>query len=166
MSLRQIFTPAVVHGATFIGLNTVTEVPLPKSSPHHGRVTKIMTGANVQCFGNKRSNGYENMVKRRLGKEGKDPEDFQLSPRKWGQRVPGLPIVEHQGNEYLEVIFLKNGDIEYRLDGTTPIKKEDIIGLKSPVAAEQGGLEDKVHLRTFAVESIRSINIDGQTFTV
>lgn len=165
MKLREIFTPSVVHGATFIGLDTITEVNLPKSSPHHGRVTKVMTGANVQVFGNKHTNGYENMVKRRLGKESKDPEDFQLSPRKWGQRVPNLPIVEHQGNEYLEVIFLKNGEIEYLLDGK-PINKEDVIGLKPPVAAEQGGLENKVHLRTFAVESIRQIVIDGQTFTV
>jgi hypothetical protein len=41
-----------------------------------GRVTKQTTGASVMVFTNQASNGYENMVQRRLVAEGKDPASF------------------------------------------------------------------------------------------
>ena len=71
-----------VSGASFIGLDTLTEVTLAggKKNPQQGRITKRMKGASVMVFQNKNINGYEAMVHRRLLTEGKDPADFQLSP--------------------------------------------------------------------------------------
>jgi hypothetical protein len=155
---------ANVVGASFIGVDTITEVKLTggKKNPFSGRVTKASNGNSVQVFTNKNSNAYENMVKRRLEKEGKNPDDFKLGERTWGTRIPNTPMVEHNGELYLEVIFLKAGDSTLLLDGlpyTGDVK--DITGY--PVEKEstgQGGLEDKVVIRTFKAASIKRLRID------
>jgi hypothetical protein len=154
---------ADINGASFVGIDTHTDVPLlgGKGNPMQGRVTKRMVGATVMSFQNKNFSAYEAMVKRRLDAEGKDPADFVLSPRAWGTRIPNMPIVEHKGNYYLEVIFLKAGVSQYLLDGN-PIAASDIIGLKPAAAGEQGGLENKVFIRTFAADSIVELRIDGK----
>ncbi len=166
---QLIAAVANVSGASFIGLDTLTEVKLTggKKNPQQGRVTKRMVGASVMVFQNKNSSAYEAMVQRRLVAEGKDPANFVLSPRTWGTRIPNLPIVEHQkdGQDkyYLEVIFLKPGETEYRID-CAPCRPEDIQGLPESTAGEQGGLDDKVIIRTFAADSITEIRIDGKAF--
>lgn len=157
-------------GGTFIGLDTVT-VPVlgGRKNPLKGRVTKIVEGSNVMCFGNTSSNAYENKVKRNLIAEGKDPESFKLSPRKWGVRRQGAPIVDHKGKEYLEVIFLKAGKVQYMIDGQ-PVDMDatlaNMIGLKlKPVEGEQGGVDNKVIIRTYAMESITAMRVNGETLT-
>jgi hypothetical protein len=166
-TVREIMTDKV-NGASFIGLDTETAVKLTggQKNPLQGRVSKITIGSNVMVFSNKHVNAYDNMVKRRLAAEGKDPESFQLSPRAWGQRETGTPFVNHNGNEYLEVIFLKAGDVHYRVDGIlTP--KDQIPGLPArSEEGEQGGLQNKVIIRTYAVESIIAIRVDKMTYIV
>ena len=156
-----------VNGASFIKINTSTVPKLTggKSNPFKDRVRKITTGANVMVFQNKNSNGYENMVKRRLEKEGKSAESFNLSPRKWGERLPNTPIVEHKGAYYLEVIFLNKGVTHYEVDGvkTDPSTITGLSGYDGE--AEQGGLNDKVIIRTFKIDSLTSITINKETHT-
>ena len=156
---------AAIQGASFIGIDTHTDVKLTggKSNPQQGRVTKRMTGATVMAFTNQNVNAYKEMVQRRLGKEGKDPQDFQLHERAWGVRVPNMPIVEHKGSYYLEVIFLKPGQVEYLLDGVV-VPESEIQGLPPKREAEQGGLDDKVILRDFKADSITELRINGQAF--
>lgn len=160
---------SAVSGASFIGLDTSTVVKLTggMKNPQQGRITKRMIGASVMVFSNKNVNGYEAMIKRRLEAEGKDPDSFVLSERAWGTRIPNMPIVEHfkdgDTKYYLEVIFLKPGTVEYRLDGA-PIAVKDIIGLPAATAGEQGGLDNKVFIRTFAADSITEIRVDGKVF--
>lgn len=166
MSISLIETMAEVSGSSFIGLDTVTTPKLRggKSNPMQGRVQKHMTGASVMVFQNKKSHGYDNMVKRRLEKEGKNPESFKLSPRKWGERIENLPVVVHNGKEYLEVIFLHSGKTFYTLDGKQ-IERDHIEGLEAKPEGHQGSLENKVIIRTFAADSITEIRINGQAFT-
>jgi hypothetical protein len=155
-----------VNGATFITIDTETDVKLTggKKNPHQGRVTKRTTGSNVMVFQNKNSNGYENMVKRRLEKEGKNPGTFELKPRAWGKRMSGLPFVEHKGSYYLEVIFLGKGSTEYLLDGNVT-NKAAIQGLPgTKEEARQGGLDDKVIIRTYKVDSIKAITINHHRY--
>jgi len=153
---------SAVSGNSFVGIDTVTKPVLAggKKNPMNGRVTKIMTDASVMVFQNKKSNGYENMVKRRLLKEGKSPESFTLKPRVWGERVENSPIVTHNGKEYLEVIFLRPGKVTYELDGVA-IDPSEIIGLDRKEESVQGGLDDSVVIRTFSKESIKKIKIGG-----
>jgi hypothetical protein len=159
---------AQVNGASFISIDTLTEVKLTggKKNPMQGRVTKAMVGASVMVFQNKKSNAYENMVQRRLVQEGKDPASFELSPRKWGQRIPNTPFVEHNDQIYLEVIFLKSGKVTYLVDGL-PFDGE-IEGLPSnePDEDSQGGLSNKVIVRSFKAASIKRIRVDHQEFVL
>jgi len=160
---------ANINGASFVGLDTHTDVTLTggKKNPMQGRVTKKMVGATVMSFQNKNFSAYEAMVKRRLTAEEKDPAAFTLGERAWGTRVPNMPIVEHfkdgDTKYYLEVIFLNSGTVSYYLDGA-PIAPADIVGLPVERQGGQGGLEDKVILRTFAADSITELRIDGQVF--
>lgn len=160
---------ANVNGASFIGLDTETIPSLKggKKNPLQGRVTKRMTGASLMVFQNKNANGYENMVRRRLEAEGKNP-DFEVGPRQWGERIDNLPIVKHEKDGavkyYLEVIFLKPGKVQFFLDGA-PIDRADVIGLdEKPDDSGQGGLDNKVIIRTFAADSVTAIRVDGQEF--
>lgn len=150
-----------VNGSSFVAIDTVTEPTLRggKANPMKGRVRKISTGNVVMVFQNKNSNGYENMVMKRLALEGKDPESFQIGERTWGTRIKNTPFVEHNGAQYLEVIFLKPGTTSYEFDGA-PIAKEDVQGLvETQPEGEQGGLDNKVVIRTFKFESITSLTI-------
>jgi len=159
-NLVEIF--ASVSGASFVGMDTVTVPVLKggKSNPMQGKITKRMSGASVMVFQNKSVNGYQAMVNRRLQAEGKDAE-FTLSPRAWGERMEGLPIVEHKGKQYAEVIFLKPGKVDYYLDNK-PISKADIIGMEADKSEGfQDGLDNKVIIRTFSADSITAIRIDG-----
>lgn len=161
-----------ISGASFVGLDTLTTVKLTggQKNPQQGRVTKRMTGASVMCFQNKTVSGYEAMIHRRLAAEGKDPASFVVGERAWGTRLPNLPVVVHnrdgEDSYYLEVIFLRPGTTEYLLDGQ-PVKREDIQGL--PVVKEdpdaQGGLENRVVIRTFAADSITALRVDGKEYT-
>jgi len=168
---KEIF--ANVNGSSFIGLDSLTQVPLfgGKRNPMQGRVTKLMTGANVMVFQNKHSSSYGDMVQRRLEREGKDPATFQLSPRAWGERIPETPFIQHEKDGemhyYLEVIFLRAGEVQYLLDGE-PIAKADIVGLKEtePSEESQGGLENKVVIRSFKLASITGLRVDGHEYLI
>lgn len=150
-------------GGTFVGMDTLTSVTLTggKKNPLQGRVTKRMTGATVMCFSNTNGSAYDAMVRRRLEAEGKDPSTFELGPRAWGERIAGTPFVEHKGAHYLEVIFLHAGKTQYLLDGKE-VDETEIEGLPAKREGEQGGLENKVVIRTFALESIVALRANGK----
>lgn len=164
-----------VNGASFISIDTCTIPTINKTlggrgasaipNPHYGHVQKVMKDVVVMVFQNKNTNGYEAMVERRLLAEGKDPASFSLGPRKWGTRLENLPVVEHNGEYYLEVIFLKPGVPQYFLDGHL-IDPALIQGMRVAEKDEtqQGGLENQVIIRSFKFDSITRIKIDGTTF--
>lgn len=164
-----------VNGASFISIDTCTTPTINKTlggrgaaaipNPHYGRIRKVMENVVVMVFQNKNTNGYEAMVERRLAAEGKDPASFTLGPRSWGTRLENLPIVEHNGEYYLEVIFLKPGVPQYFLDDHH-IDPDLIQGMRVAAKDEtqQGGLDNQVIIRSFKFDSITRIKIDGVTF--
>jgi hypothetical protein len=154
-------------GGTFVGLDTATNPKLKggKKNLMQGRITKRMTGATVMCFSNTNGSAYNNMVKRRLAEEGKDPTTFEVGPRAWGERVPNTAFVTHKDKNYLEVIFLHPGKVEYFLDDK-PINPAWIEGLEDPTVNpdSQGGLseDNRVVIRTFDVENIVALRTNGK----
>lgn len=152
-----------LSGGTFANIDTITDVKLTggKKNTQQGRVQKQVIGSRVQIFQNKNINAYEAKVKRELAKEGQLPSNFKLSPRAWGERVKDAPFVEHKGNYYMEVIFLKAGEVTYLLDGA-PIDKADVVGIPVVKPSGQGGLQDQVIIRTYACDSITGIRVLGQ----
>jgi hypothetical protein len=154
-----------VNGSTFIALDTTTPVTLKggKANPFQGRVSKVVIGSNVMVFQNKNANAYENMVNRRLKEEGKG--EFAVGPRQWGERIQGTPFVTHKGALYLEVIFLKAGERHYTVDGAR--FDGAIQGLdEDKEEGHQGGLTDKVIIRTYKVANIDRITINKKTFVL
>lgn len=157
-----------VKGTTFAGLTTRTSVKLlgGKKNPMQGRVEKLTENSNVIIYSNSEKSGYGEMVKRRMLKEGKDPSEFKMKPRVWGVRVGNSPFIEHKDKYYFECIFVNPGKVTYFLDGEV-IEKDEIEGLPKPKEKDevkedtsQGGIEDKVILRTFSLDSIVSIKIN------
>jgi len=156
-----------INGATFITIDTDTDPRLlgGKKNLFKPITRKITLGANVMVFQNKSTNGYKNMIQKRLKAEGKDPEAFKISPRQWGTRIDNTPFVEHKGEMYLEVIFLSSGKTHYEVSGIcTPSSSIEGIPAKK-VEGTQGELNDKVIIRTFKVSSLRSITINHKTLT-
>jgi len=170
-------------GCQIIGLDTRVNVPLRggKSNPLQGKVTKVSTGNLVMVF--KSSAGYRNMVNRRLKKQWEEhmlTEDlfqaidressgsggFTPGPRQWGQRIPDTPFVEHKGKQYLECIFLRPGQSRYFIDGVEVDFSEIQPMLPTKTEGEQGGLRDKVIIRTFAMESIIKVRKKKTEFAV
>ncbi len=159
-----------VSGASFVGIDTLTEVPLlgGRKNEMQGRVTKRTVGNQVMVFQNKKSSSYGDMVTRRLIAEGKDPASFVLGARTWGERIPETPFISHfkdgETTFYVEFIFLRAGESTYLLDGK-PIAKVDIVGLKpEATGGEQGGLDNKVVVRSFKLTSIEKVRIDGMEY--
>lgn len=153
-----------VNGASIISIDTLTTVRLRGgvSNPLQGKVTKRVTGSNVMVFQNKTTNAYENMVQRRLIDEGKDPTLFELSPRAWGVRVSELPFVHHHQEYYLEVIFLRAGKVKYYVNGRLTAKEDIPDIVERGEEAQQGGLVNKVIVRSYKCESVVAITINGK----
>lgn len=169
-----------VKGVKFASIDTESKVALTggKKNPFKDRVTKRTVGSQI-ILTNTPENVYSNMVKKRLIEEGKDHTEFELKPRKWGSRIGNTCFIEHtkdgEEKKYLEAIFIRGGESTYFVDGveTDPATIE---GLKIEVeetnlkkngeekAVQQGGLEDKVVIRTFDINSIISVRVNGEAF--
>ena len=161
-------------GAQIISIDSVTQVKLVggQQNPMQGKVKKVTLGAQVMIFDS--SKGYKNMINRRLKKQNAEDlttialfeaiasSGFEPGPRQWGQRVDGTPFVEHKGKLYLECIFIRPGKSTYYL-GEEEIDKDDIIGLPDKTEGDQGGLIDKVIIRTFAIDSLLQVRKSKET---
>jgi hypothetical protein len=160
---------ARVIGAKPCGITTLTEVTMNKtavidgqkvSNPYYGRITKRCTSNVFIGF------IYKNSVNRALVKEGKDAE-FEPEMRKWGTRLQGTCLVEHNGNWYLECRFISSSTPEYFCDGQ-PIAKSEIQPYLRPAYsnAEHQGVdpENEIILRDYKVRSIVSITLNGQEY--
>lgn len=163
-NLVEIFNE--LSGASFIGIDQRTSVTLRggKKNIMQGRVNKVTTGLNVMVYTNKTSSAYVNMVRKRLNDEDKNPDDYVQQPRRWGERIPNSPFITHKGAFYLEYIVLHSGQVHYELDGEE-IDPDKIEGLPpTPTGGEQGGLENKVIIRTVKVDSILAIRANRRQY--
>ena len=162
--------PKQVNGSTFIRIDTVTIPKLSggKKNPMQGNVRKFNIGSNVQVFQNKNGSSYANAVEKRMAKEGIDPDTWTVQPHVWGERIPNTPILVKRSDtscKYLECIFIKSGEVSYKLNGQ-PIAKGDIEGLQEKQESNQGGQEEKVIIRAYAWDSIVSFRLNKQDYIV
>jgi hypothetical protein len=152
-----------LRGCSFISVDTTTAVSLSggKNNPMKDRVTKVVKGQSVIVFENRNTNGFQNMINRRLISENKNP-DYKVGGRVWGMKVPNTPVVEHNGQFYLEFVILSSGTVNYYLDGQSILWK-DIIGTK-PVTTANQNLSSQIELRCVKVENINKIKAFGKTY--
>jgi hypothetical protein len=135
---------AIENGTTSVVVSVNRGVKLTggKSNEQQGRITKK----------------YE--MRLELGGEGKYQEKmreqdplFQAKERKWGTRVDGTCLVEHNDQHYLEGYVQEFiGDVKYYQDGEE-IEKENVVGL--PTSSH-----NDVGLVTIRLENIEHLEED------
>jgi hypothetical protein len=155
----------VTGSASFL-IDTTTDVKLTggKKNVYQGRVKKRVENSQVVVYNRHSGNGYAELVKEQMVREGKDPEEFVLKPRAWGERITNTPFVVHKEKYYIECVFEQSGETTILLDGE--VTDEEIEGMPvkkvSTTVAQtesQGGIEEKVIIRTFSVESISKMSL-------
>lgn len=165
INIRHTLGLEEVSGTNLISVTRETVVALTggKKNPHQGRVTKLAT-SQAMIFNTKNANVYQNMVNRRLEKEGK-PANFQVKLPPWSTEkiIPGIvkyiPKTNNPNNEpkyYFHFIKTGKETVQYFLDGK-PIDESEIIGLKER-KPDQDGLEDKVEVRKVKIENLVEIS--------
>ncbi len=156
-----------ITGATPATIVAETEPKMNKTgNPYFGQVTKLTT-ANVFINFN-----YENSVNRARAKEGNE-EKFEAHARKWGERVPGTPLVMHKGSFYLEVRFLSEDKTKSAYFHNGQIIGKSILEAWMPsknnvaVAETQGLSEDAVIImRDYKLDTIREIRFGGEIYII
>ena len=147
-----------------IKLTTMSDVKLTggKKNPLQGKVTKVTEGATVNLMD---GTTYGEVVKEQMVKEGKDPNDFKINERPWGIRVDNTPLIKHNDQYYLETMHLSGGTTTYMVEGN-PTNKDDIEGLPVTKVSEssQGGIDNKVIIRTHKLESIVGLYVNDKYF--
>ncbi len=151
-----------VNGTTFIGIDAEIPVKLAggQKNKFQGRVTEVLSHVSVMVSTNRNGNTYANMVNKRLKDEGKRKK-FKLSNRSWGTRVRGTPLITHKNNMYLQAIFLRSPTPTFLVDGK-PTDASVIPGIpERKLGGKQGGLKNKVGIRTLNIEHLTAIRMGG-----
>lgn len=163
-----------VKGTSFVGLDTKVILPRLKrdEAVQPGVVTKVTTGSTVMVFAQVNPTAYSDQVKRRMVKEGLDPDNWEVGPLSYGGWMGKTPFIVHtkkgdtEPTYYLRVHFVHTGTNEFFLDGK-PIAKADIVDTSAPKKeGKQGGQSDKVIPRNYKLDSIDKIRIDGAEYIV
>lgn len=151
-------------GTTFAGITTLTNVKMMggKKNLFQGRVQKLVK-SGITLFDS--AKGYENRVNKQLVQEGKEP-NFCVGDLAWGERVGDSPIITHNDKFYLQSVFLnKPSEVIYILDGEMVVDKEVLNFIKSTEISSnggnQGGLAEKVNVRTFSFDSVLILKMNG-----
>jgi hypothetical protein len=157
-----------VTGATPATIIAETPVKMNKTgNPYHDKIIKRQKSNVFINF------DYAKSVNAKLVKEGKTP-DFVASPRKWGTKLPGTPVVFYAEKQkyYLETRFLGNEPkVEYfqiNENGSKEITEKSLFEQFLPpsksLSSEHQGLDEAVILRDFDVANIYSIAVGGKTY--
>lgn len=108
---------------------------------------------------------YQNSVNNQRVRENKE-DNFESAPRRWGQRIPKTPFVEHKGNKYLEV-KREHVDYTFYIDGKEIGEDQAKILEQYLYASEpkRQEVDNTVTLRDYKLESIEELNANNQTYT-
>ena len=163
-----------VKGTRFCGIDSETNVPRlardEKVQP--GKLTKVTKGSTVMVFAQEDPTAYSDQVKRRMEKEGIDPNSWEGGPLPYGEWMGNSPFIVHtkkgdtEPTYYLRVHFVHAGKSEYFLDGKSIAKSAIVDTSATQKGGEQGGQKDKVIPRNFKLGSLTAIRIDGSEFIV
>lgn len=148
-----------IKGATFATLITETDARLRKTGNPYGNVRKV-SRVNV-CLGFK----YEAAVNRQLVREGA-AADFQAAERAWGEHVEGAPLVENKGKLYLNAKVERSLGHEYFAEDGTPLSHADVAPFLPAKGANRQGTEKEIIVRTYSLDSIRSLAYGGEQYVL
>lgn len=156
-----------VYQATIVTIEARTKPRLMARHPLNGRpnpyrgATKVATVNGMLCW------RYSRAVNRQRGREERTP-DFQALPRAWGVRLRGTPLVEHQGELYLELKVERVLHCRYESAGGKAIDAGDIEPYlrRRPPGASRQGLEREIVLRDYALANLVSVTFGSFRYVV
>lgn len=170
-------------GVSFVGIDIEKKIKLPggKKNVYQDRVTKRTTKINAMLYNECKQSGYESQVKKRLQKQDGTEVDIEFGPLPWGKRVGNTPIIEHNGQYYIQTIVVNNGVNRYAVDGHVvqdlwqdgvhvlidPLTQLATTELpKSSKPKSQHGLQDDnmVQINTIRIDNIIRLAINGNVY--
>lgn len=145
----------------FVGLVAITEPDMRvRGNPWAGHARKISWVAGVI---NAR---YARVVNRQRKREHKR-QDFTASPRAWGVRLPNCPLVEYEGEHYLEIKVQHRRERFVDRRDRSEIPREELAPyLIAPSKPKRQGLHRSVALRDYRLDHIAQLTIAGETWSV
>lgn len=142
------------RGCTFASLDAETK---------EGGLIRRVTNERVMLFTNSRSSGYENLVKRRLQAEGKNPDLFVSGDLAWGERLADSPIIAHRGFYYLQTILMSKGEEKYFMPTGNEVPPHLVSAFVGKRSSNQGLSDEKaVIVHCYALENIKAIRLLGE----
>lgn len=146
-----------LKGSAIVTLDTETKPEMPKrGNPYASAVKCSKVNGIINWI-------YTLAVNRQRVREELVP-DFKAFPRVWGQRIRGTPLVEHNGKYYLEM-KVQGATCHYRI-GNVEVSHADIAPWLRPYQPTRQGVSKEVILRDYALENIRAITCDSQTYEI
>lgn len=155
-------------GYSFAGLQTLTDARAKKTdNPFKDKIILKQSQLLVNV-GFHYSNSLVNQAKRE-----NVSTDFDVKPRKWGERIKGTSLVhyinrEGEENYYLEAKVEKVYSTRYTDVDGNELDKQDVLPFlpKKRESATQDRLEKKVYLRDFMLSSIQKFAFDKKVYLV
>lgn len=110
---------------------------------------------------------YSRSVNRQRVLEEKEP-DFVAFPRKWGNRLTGTALVEHNEQYYVEIKIERVLSVEYTILGQVA-SEEDTRAIKqylSDQSDDRQGLDDPITIRDYKLSSVKAIRVGGELYEI
>jgi hypothetical protein len=153
-----------VKGCRAVSVVMVTAPAMNKkvngeANPFYGRVQKRTYRSVMIGF------RYENSVNNQRQREEKET-DFVALPRRWGVHIEGTPLIEHEGNLYLECKVERVIGNQYLLDGE--VVEDEVVKPYLAVRKQSSRQEvdNEVILIDVKLENIETIVMNGDTYTI
>lgn len=113
---------------------------------------------------------YANSVNNQLAREDKET-DFVAQPRRWGNHIPGTPLIENKGSFYLEFKVEKSLDYRYEDCNGNPLSAEETEKVNAVLASKYSkpktqGTQKEIILRDYSIENILSITYKGICYLI
>lgn len=113
---------------------------------------------------------YSNAVNNQRSREEKEM-DFEAKPRKWGERMKGLPFVVHVTKDgkvklYLEMKVERSLEHWYENTDGDRIESARIRPFLRKSSSTRQGLDKEVILRDYDLSNILSIAYGGETYII
>lgn len=154
-----------LKGANIIHVTYRTNVVLAggKKNEQQGRVEKVTT-TPAMLFSQANVFAYQDMVRRRQAKEGKDPIFIAKDPA-WEWKTINNGVVEYTNKEnvterYLKIIKTGRQRTQYFLDGI-PVPVSQIIGLRESKSNEYQGVDQGIEVRVVKLSNLVRVSIKG-----
>jgi hypothetical protein len=126
-------------------------------NPYKGNVVKV---SRVNGMINWR---YAASVNRQRVREGLAP-DFAALPRHWGVRVPGTPLVEHDGRTYLELKVERSLEHRYETVAGEPLDAAAVEAFLPRSSPGRQGVARPVVLRDYDLANLVSLRLEGVVY--